>query len=86
MKRVFAGEPVTIIGKANPAESAAGSSLITPENIRLAAEIVKTTSPEDIPQFPQVLTAVNSFMSRLPWWVVVAAAGAAGYMLGRRGR
>jgi len=73
--------PAIVVGQAPPEQISMARNL--PRHIRTATEIVKAVKPEDVPQFPSVVFAVDSFVSRLPWWVTLAFGGVVGYWFGR---
>lgn len=51
------------------------------------AAVTALSRPESIPALPRVITAVDGYLSKIPWWLLVGAtASATWWILTRRAK
>lgn len=94
MAKVVAGdEPVyRIVGGGHPPQqvnvgmpgSTPGSLFVqNPAGMEQMQQVagVALTHPESIPAMPTMLTLIDSYATRLPWWLVLVAGAGAGWWL-----
>jgi hypothetical protein len=49
------------------------------------AAVAALVKPEALPTFPRAITAVDGYMSRVPWWLLVGVSVGATWWLCKRG-